>query len=227
MDTVCNVLCIKWGTKYPAEYVNKLHSMVERHLSLPHRFVCLTDDATDINPQVECIPLLTEHLTGWWHKLSIFQSDVHDLTGPTVFLDLDVVITDSIDFLFTDRPELDFIGVCDFIFPDREYNTSVFRYEMGSHPEIFERFQTELKLRSDGNYYTRNGVAYIGDQPWITHCVHPDGQHTGYSYDSSKIVSYKRKVMHGGLKPGVAIVVFHGNPNPHECPDTWIEKHWQ
>ena len=36
-----NVLCIKWGSKYSADYVNNLYSMVERHLSLSHRFVCL------------------------------------------------------------------------------------------------------------------------------------------------------------------------------------------
>ena len=47
-----NVLCIKWGNKFPADYVNKLYRMVERHLSLPHRFVCLTDNTTGLNSEI-------------------------------------------------------------------------------------------------------------------------------------------------------------------------------
>src|SRR5260370_39977505 len=39
-----NVVCLKWGVKYPADYVNRLHRMVKRSLERPHRFVCLDDD---------------------------------------------------------------------------------------------------------------------------------------------------------------------------------------
>ena len=45
-DDMKNVVCIKWGEKYSAEYVNRLYGMVQRQLSLPHRFVCLTEDST-------------------------------------------------------------------------------------------------------------------------------------------------------------------------------------
>ena len=37
------ILCMKWGTKYGAEYVNRLYNMVKRHLTLPFKMVCLTD----------------------------------------------------------------------------------------------------------------------------------------------------------------------------------------
>ena len=40
-----NVICIKWGTKFGPEYVNRLYKMVQKNLSLPHRFVCFTDSA--------------------------------------------------------------------------------------------------------------------------------------------------------------------------------------
>ena len=53
-----NVLCIKWGNKFSAGYVNKLYSMVKRHLSLSHRFVCLTEDTTGLNSEIETKPLL-------------------------------------------------------------------------------------------------------------------------------------------------------------------------
>jgi len=42
--SMVNVICLKWGTRYDAGYVNRLRRMVQRHLIQPHRFVCLTDD---------------------------------------------------------------------------------------------------------------------------------------------------------------------------------------
>jgi hypothetical protein len=39
------VLCMKWGTLYPADYVNVLCNASRRHLTGAFRFVCLTDDA--------------------------------------------------------------------------------------------------------------------------------------------------------------------------------------
>ena len=29
------IICMKWGTKYGAEYVNRLYNMVKRNLTLP------------------------------------------------------------------------------------------------------------------------------------------------------------------------------------------------
>ena len=39
-----NVICMKWGDKFGPEYVNRLHRMVEKNLTIPHRFVCFTDN---------------------------------------------------------------------------------------------------------------------------------------------------------------------------------------
>ena len=39
------LLCLKHGTKYGPEYVNKLYNMVKRNCSLDYEFVCLTDNA--------------------------------------------------------------------------------------------------------------------------------------------------------------------------------------
>ncbi len=52
-----NVLCIKWGTKYGSEYVNRLYQGVRKHLAQPFRFVCLTDNAEGIDAAVDVLPL--------------------------------------------------------------------------------------------------------------------------------------------------------------------------
>ncbi|MDZ4842473.1 MAG: hypothetical protein SH859_10080 [Hyphomicrobium aestuarii] len=47
-----NVVCMKWGDRYPAVFVNRLYAMVLRHTSWDINFVCFTDDATGIRPEV-------------------------------------------------------------------------------------------------------------------------------------------------------------------------------
>ena len=49
------VICMKWGTKYGPEYVNRLYAMVSRHLTLDFQMVCLTDNADGIHPNVRCL----------------------------------------------------------------------------------------------------------------------------------------------------------------------------
>ena len=39
-----NFACVYYGDKYTFPYVRNLHSMVERNLTIPHRFICFTDN---------------------------------------------------------------------------------------------------------------------------------------------------------------------------------------
>ena len=48
---------MKWGTLYGADYVNRLHSMVKRNLTLDFKMVCFTDDDADIIDEVDCYPI--------------------------------------------------------------------------------------------------------------------------------------------------------------------------
>ena len=110
MQTV-NVMCVKWGRKYGPEYVNILRSMVARHLTLPFRFVCLTDDRDGIDADIDVreIPKVGfadfDERLPWtfghgWLKVTTFAAPLYDLTGPTLFIDLDVVIVANIDCFF-------------------------------------------------------------------------------------------------------------------------------
>ena len=100
MDLTKNVVCMKWGTKFGPEYVNRLFAMVEKNLTIPHRFICFTDNGEGINPKVEIKPLpkikddgLTEK---GWKKLGIF-SQFDDIQGQVLFLDLDIIIRSNIN----------------------------------------------------------------------------------------------------------------------------------
>jgi len=67
-----NVVCVKWGNwchPYGADYVNALAESIRRHLTLPHRFLCFTDDASGLDPCIETQPL-PQNLTGsWWETV--------------------------------------------------------------------------------------------------------------------------------------------------------------
>ena len=246
MQTV-NVLCIKWGRKYGPEYVNKLYSMVSRHLSRPFRFVCLTDDANGIDPRIEVkdIPAVGfkdfDERQPWtfghgWLKVTSFAAPLYDLSGPTLFIDLDVVIVDNIDCFF--EPDGEFRVIKEWDKSDETGNTSVYRFNIGAHPDLIENLKTNkdkilARVRNEQEYVTGTLAAQGKLQYWPT----------GWC------VSFKRHCMPRGIMswfkpatipPGAKIIAFHGKPNPHDViagrsgkwyrrvlPVQWVAENWR
>lgn len=246
MDPV-NIICVKWGTKYGPDYVNKLSSMVSRNMTRPYRFVCLTDDTTGLDPQIEThplpaigIPAFDAH-TGWtrlhgWLKVTVFAAPLYDLTGQTLFLDVDIVITGPLDPFFD--PPGDFIVIKEWDKRDETGNTSVFRYTAGAHGDLIAHLAGSLQsAQSD----------YRNEQEFVTSYFSRQGKMT--YWPAAWCVSFKRHCMHRGLagffKParipeGAKVVVFHGKPNPPEAitgrsgkwyrrvlPVTWVDELWR
>ena len=44
------VICIRWGTEYGADYVNRLYRAVMRNVTRPTRFVAFTDPIEGLDP---------------------------------------------------------------------------------------------------------------------------------------------------------------------------------
>jgi len=83
------VLCMKWGTKYGPEYVDRLYGMVARNLARPFRFVCLTDDPAGIRAEVTCAPIpklppIAQPKERGWLKLASFSPELAGLLDETV-----------------------------------------------------------------------------------------------------------------------------------------------
>ena len=139
-----NVVCMKWGTRYGAQWVNRLHAMVKRNTTWDVRFVCFTDDPAGINRQVECQPLPqvafdAERIGKYWPKLGLMQEGLGGLTGMTLFLDLDLVVIDSLDPFFTLPGR--FLLIREWKDPALGYgNSSVVRYFIGMEKAVLERF---------------------------------------------------------------------------------------
>ena len=231
------ILCLKHGTKYSADYVNKLYSMVQRHCTLDIEFVCLTDNAEGINPNVTIL-LLPNYLHGWWCKPYMFSSNL-PLKGKVLYMDLDVVISNNIDklFKFTDS----WATIRDFTRKMRptwkKYNSSVVMFEAGSLNNFWLDFIDNQKE------YQRK---FHGDQDWLYDVAERTG-HYAVLYPDTWILSWKweirrskdlqYKMPRGARKlrtvenvqppKDCAICVFHGDPNPHNCDDPWVIENWK
>lgn len=238
-----NVICIKWGNKFGAEYVNRLYKMVQKNLSIPHRFVCFTDNSEGLLEGIEVreLPPYSDnpHIGDkGWRKLSLFNEQLADLRGIALFLDLDIVIRQSLDPFF--EVEGDFIICKDWDFPnDIIGNSSVFRFEVGKHPDVLENFyKLGNEIRND----------YKNEQAFLSYEMHRKG--ILKYWDSAWCVSFKRSClqpfpMNFFKMPNdpieAKIIVFHGRPTPEQAragyngkgglryvkPTTWLDKYWE
>lgn len=92
-------VCVKYGTKYGADYVNKLYYGVKRFCSLKFLFCCFTEDSSGLDPNIKVLGLKNQW-QGWWSKVHIFETSNYAAPDTRVFyLDLDMIITGKLDEL--------------------------------------------------------------------------------------------------------------------------------
>ena len=236
-----NIVCMKWGTKYGPEYVNNLYDMVEKNITLEHRFVCFTDDATGLNEKIEVRPLpevvFEDGPERGWKKLGILRSPLADLEGTALFIDLDVIIIRNIDDFFS--VDGDFLIIKDWDFKNYVGNSSVFRFEIGKHNDVVENFEkNRIQIRKD----------FRNEQAYLSYSMKEKGI---LKYWPNKwCSSFKRHClrpfplnwfMEPKLPDDTKILIFHGNPKPedaingytgkfgfrHVRPTGWITKYWK
>ncbi len=221
------VICMKWGTRYGPEYVNRLHSMVQRHTKRPTRLVCYTDGTSGLAAGVETFPLPYIELPpeiAWlpWRKLSLWQKNLEGVTGDALFLDLDVVVTGSLDEFFDYKPG-HFCVARNWTQPHAGIgNTSIFRFPVGGHTYIYDRIMNEYgRVRSQH----RNEQIFISRE--ITDMKF---------WPDEWCMSFKRSLLPWWplnflvappLPPGTKVVAFPGKPDPDEAMvGQWPRKHW-
>lgn len=88
MLTVACVL--RTGGEFLPDHVVALRDSVARHLRMPHRFLCLTDDARPSAPYERF--LLRHAWPGWWSKIELFSEAFRlECRGRVLYMDLDTV----------------------------------------------------------------------------------------------------------------------------------------
>jgi len=262
MSEQVNVVCIKWGRYYSADYVNRLYAGVARNLRRPFRFVCMTDVPDGIRPEVECVPFLPDPgVKGrkWPNvhsKLTLFKRGFAGLQGPTLCLDIDLLVVGGLDCFFDYCPG-DFCIIRNWverrkgIFRRRPMigNSSCFRFDAGTDAShgVYESF---LRDKDDP---ALDGFFRKGSQKYQTRAM---GEHgTVDWWPEAWVASFKRtcvpvfpfnKLFAPRFPKGASVIAFHGHPDlpeavrgyvvdrhgrsvrPHLTtrPAPWVEEWW-
>ena len=230
-----NVICLKWGNKYSADYVNRLLNMVKYNISSPFNFYCLTDDKKNLADGVIAVDLPDIPLEGWWFKLYLFKDGLLSLKDGSkiLFLDLDIIITGNIDPLFTYDQET--LCISSDINESR-YNSSVMFFKTGKFGFIWDSFYIQKDWIMEKMH---------GDQDWIEYIykgatIYPKSMIKSFKIDLNSKTPYsfgklgknlrKRfpKLAPKGETPypeKTAIVLFHGKPDPKDVMEIAYDKY--
>lgn len=252
-----NIICIKWGDRYPADYVNRLYNMVKRHTTLDFRFYCFTEDSAGLDGDVIVKPLPelnvapVDNKYGYRKEAGLCDDNLGELNGQRVlFFDLDVVIVDNIDCFFTYPENDDFFIIDDWKSKKGLVGqASCYSWVVGTlgyvkkyfedHPqEVVEQFYTASQEFLSDQIIKKKGALKFWPDEWCRsfrfHCM-PIGP--------------LRKFVTPKIPIGTKLVIFHGWPKPHEAitgewssdfkvpffkqwyktvkPTKWIADYWQ
>jgi hypothetical protein len=232
--TNINIVCLKWGNKYSAEYVNKLYSSVIRNTTIEIKFHCFTDDHTGVNRNIIVHPLPYSNLESWWNKLYLFSNDIDITIREKIFyIDLDTLIVDNIDDLLNvDSDKIvvleDFLkGVATSA---GDMGSGLMSWTHGQYSEVWEEFIKNPAVAI-------KKVEPHGDQHWIDLCI--KDRHYWQELFPNKVVSFKVHCLNG-LPKNAAIVCYHGKPSIPESavfsgkiwkfnitPQPWVLDYWK
>jgi len=230
---ILNCICIKWGTLYPTNYVNRLYHAVKRNTTRDVRFYCLTETAQGLDDGIEFRPLTLQPYetvmrkaqqsapkkNGALRKIAMFNPSLFaDIQGPVLALDLDVLITGNLDTLadyapghvcmrsaFSSNAQPRTYGEGSVIkfHPD----THGFLYEeMAQNPTAAVRFSQGSEQTYTSTHAYNRGVFTPYPKEWVASFKH----HCRPTRPLNLFKSPK-------LPADARIVCFHGHPNIHEA----------
>lgn len=238
------VVCWKWRgngrwKRYGAEHVNALAGGLERHLSVPFRLTCITDDTEGIRGGIHVLPLdefaapLPSQekvpLRNCYRKIGFFNPALAKTLDAALMLqlDLDQVITGPIGHLVS-RPE----DLVIWRSPSRGWrgwalNTSVVLYRPGTRDDIWWRY-----LEAPKECAARAGAeGYTGTDQAVVALLAGSGVATFTDQDG--ILSYRDDLRGGlrGLPLSARIVSFFDrfaldDPKVQQL-SPWIVRHWR
>lgn len=193
----------QFSRHYTEADVCALYRGFKKHLTVPFRFVCWSEQARDYaEPEIEQRALLDEP-----SYRSLTQC--YELGEPTIMVGLDTIITGNCDHIARYCLEADKPAVpMDPFYPDKVCNGVTL-------------------VPAGCDWLWTEGRDWSNDMDWIRHLY---GQKRIVAFDKlfpDQIVSYKAKVRRQGLSADTRIVYFHGELKPHELGHVgWIAQHW-
>ena len=229
--------CVIHGDAYSWDYVERLYSMLSRHLSQGVRLHVYTEENRPVPEPFIKHALDDWKISGpkrsWWYKIQLF--DATKFSGSLLYFDLDTVIVSNIDWI----PQLSleyFWTVRDFKFlwqpVSQTANTSIMWFDTNKFNYVYKNFKIV-----DIN---QTLAKYRGDQDYVTDAISPTYRRF---FDQNRVKSWRWQCLDGGynfdkkkhINPGTgteladmtSILVCHGKPKPSETTDPTIVQHWK
>jgi hypothetical protein len=200
-----------WGTKYGSQYVSRLRAGVARHLKQPYRFVVL-------NPEPEDMPLTK--IPGCFCRLRAFDPIWQARQGITdrfVCLDLDMVITGTLDHIFDRADAFTILQGVNTSNPCR-YNGSAWMLRAGTRPEVWRDFSLTAASRVPFD-------SFPDDQAWFAAKIPDAGAWTA----QDGVYAFKKRGWPKGddLPANASIVAFPGWRDPARFTNIdWVARNW-
>ena len=222
--------------EFTVQHIEILRNMVRKNLTIPHQFVCITD---------ESIPAMYTAPINWWThvpgtvyvRLGMRHKDFADhvqmscgIEKPTRFLmlDIDVVLTGNIDHLITKEDR--FWRNPNWPLPRRAfYQSSVQLFTPGEHHELYDEFDPK-----DEEFLTWINHRFGGrEQAWLSErlsWLSPYWDWRDGLYGAGRLANANDGVG-SELPANACLVSFPGNRLPDQ-PETiakhpWIAEHYR
>lgn len=220
-----NVMCVKWGTKYSAEFVNKLYSMVKRNLNADFDFYCYTDDPSGVQNSINCIPI-TSDLEKWWPKIDLLGR--FNESGTNILFDLDIVIINPLDKLLAYNPtKLSVLSTAWKVgmkYPcgdqDRYptmYNSSIMVWKDDQGVPIYDHF---LRKKVDSLFKYKGVDRFLYNEPLELETLPID---IAYSY--KKGAKYLEDSTPGLLRQAYEVCLFNEGADIRMA-EPWVKNYW-
>lgn len=219
---------------FSAVHVNALRRAIERHVHLPFRMFCVTDDPAGIDPEVTIVPLPTTfaHTPRCRRRMQQFDRAFGAQFGDRMLsIDLDVVIVDDLTpLLRRSEPivgwKIEYANV---------YSGSFLMFDVGALHGLWRQFM------ADPEGYPRRawprGVGsdqamlnyYLARRPPIGTWTAADGMVTFFGAGYERFEHYGVGPRRPDLPAGARIVVLgsadlHVLDEPERYP--WVKAHW-
>ena len=219
-----NILCVKWGTKYSSEYVNKLYNMVLKNCNgQPFNFYCYTDNPSDLKSNIKTVNINSD-LKDWWPKLdllNIFNKDTN------IFFDLDVIILNPLEKLFSVKTRTFSVLYSQwkegYLMPSVKekfptlYNSSIMKWEGNQGKIVYDYFQKNKEMI----LFKYQGIdRYLFNEP-----VDVDLLPTSIAYSYWKGVRYGKDTTPEKLRNDYEVCILNHGSKQQEL-NTWVKEYW-
>jgi hypothetical protein len=211
--------CVRVGTKYGVEYVERLRNMIQRHNEHEWEMICLTDQPEKVEG-VRMIAIDGNAHPTWWAKMLLFSPKLRG-DNKCIYLDLDTVIIDTL------RPLVEFdtpFGICanftqraGFLGWPCSYGSCVMSFAPGFGEDIARKYHDHRRsiISQVGRFGDQKAIENLYPNATLLQDVLPVGYFVG------------RREFSNVRPDGASLLIFAGKERPHNTTHEWIKEEWR